>query len=240
MNKLTVVVDKLIYKRYGVTEKCDSEYNAWKQLNALVPQNIPPLVFKKSDLCVFEYLNNENNLIRKKDASNFAGNIMVNIYNKYQPTNYIKGEMWKLKMQCVLNDFSELDTQLTVMGYKDKFRIISNKLEEIKLQEYKNISFLHRDIHRGNILLVNGQPYLIDHEHATEGPIELELQNSLFWNDKMSLSVGVVKNIIQTANIPYSDDLENLLRYFYLADQLILAFQENKLNKVKRLLTLHQ
>ena len=235
MNKLTVVLDKLIYKRYGTTDSCTKEYYAWKQFNELVPENTATLVLKKEDLCVYEYLEQENRKVTKQNASLFAAQVITNIYNCYDPFVYKKGDLWKLAVKNLIEEFNKTKPQLDNRVNKEFTTMLQNNLKIIEDSEFTTISFLHRDIHKGNIIYENGHPYLIDHEHAMEGPIELELQNSLFWNDRMSLNTKLVKKYLISSGIKYSEKNEQLLRNFYVADQLVLAIKDNKLTKVDKL-----
>ncbi|NMB69857.1 hypothetical protein GYA27_01470 [candidate division WWE3 bacterium] len=235
MNKITVVADKLIYKRFKLSEKCTHEFEAWKQFNEIIPQNTPTLILRTNNLCIYEFLESDSKLVSKQEASEFAGKVISNIFHAYKPNTYKKGQMWELSVYKIIEDFSQHEIKLKNIGLENFYFYTINQLRKIKKIKFSNISFLHRDIHRGNILCENGQPYLIDHEHAMEGPIELELQNSIFWNDKMSLNVDKVKKILTNNNIPYSSSNEILLKNYYVADQINIAIKENKFSKVKKL-----
>jgi thiamine kinase-like enzyme len=236
MNKLTVVLDKLIYKRYGSVDSCMREYTAWKQFNELVPENTPSLVVKKNDLCVYEFLGSGGNKVGKHEASIFAAQVISNVYNCYDPFAYKKGEMWDLAINRLIQEFSYLKKLFTDLNFVEFYNTTLDNLEIIRKTNFDNISFLHRDIHKGNIIYKNGHPYLIDHEHAMEGPIELELQNSLFWNDRMSLNTKLVKKHLKSSGIRYSDEKEQLLRSYYIADQIYMAAKDNKLSKVQKII----
>lgn len=235
MNKITLVADKLIYKRYELVEKCAREFEAWKQFSELIPQNTPALLLKTDDLCVYEFVESDTKLVSKQRASEFAGQVISNVFYNYKPVTYKKGQMWELAVNQTIENFSQQKTKLEAINLGEFYFATIKQLHKIKTTKFPNISFLHRDIHRGNILCENTQPYLIDHEHAMEGPIELELQNSIVWNDRMSLNVKLVKKILNDNNIAYSDSNETLLKSYYLADQVILALKENRPAKVKKL-----
>lgn len=236
MNKLTVVMDKLIYKRYEDINKCSSEYMAWKQLNNIIPNYVPDLVVKTPDLCVFEYLDEDNKPKSKKDLSTFVGKMMVEIAKKYNHTEYIKGELWNNSLKETRTKLSSNNNFFAETRNNKLYKILQRNLIKISKTKFDVVTFVHRDIHKGNLISQGGNYFLIDHEHAMEGPIELELQNSIFWNDKMSLNVKVVKKAILNSGMSYSDKNERLLLSYYIADQINIALGNNKPKKALKIM----
>jgi hypothetical protein len=73
-----------------------------------------------------------------------------------------------------------------------------------------------------------------------EGPIELELQNSLLWNDAWSLPVDLIrKELTANHSVPYSLQMEKQLLAVYVLDQINLALSQDDIEKVKKLIQLY-
>lgn len=97
--------------------------------------------------------------------------------------------------------------------------------------EFKNFCLIHRDMQLKNILVdtTNKSISLIDFEHSIIGPIELEFQNSIFWNDVYSVDAKHISSKISCFNKTF----EKMLSPFFIAEQIIESIDLNNVNKLK-------
>lgn len=147
---------------------------------------------------------------------------------------------WAHRINKIYSEFINNKQLENYLGQKLYIKISKNLAKVLKDKSLNdNLTILHRDLHLGNILCQensSSKEYnfkIIDFEHFMEGPLELEFQNSLFWNDKMSLNV---KNIIEILSlyyrVPYRKDVERDMLFVYFAEQLNIATEMNDQKKI--------
>ena len=103
-----------------------------------------------------------------------------------------------------------------------------NSLLEIK---FENFCLVHRDIQLKNILVDTNDKSisLIDFEHSIIGPIELEFQNSIFWNDVYSVDSKFINSNI----VGFNKKFEKMLSPFFICEQILEAINLNDVSKLK-------
>jgi hypothetical protein len=235
MNEITTVCNTFVYKRYGLIEKSCNEVQALSMLSQIIPENVPRVLGSWENLCVFESVKGQNGSEcgDNKLITEAVTDIIIGIYKGYEPLSESSPSSWNNSTKKLINEFELESNVLERMGYKNLKKSITDRLAVIvnEASDSKKLTLVHRDLHLGNVILKDNTCVLLDFEHAMEAPIELEFQNSLFWNDDMSLDVVLAKSILRSKGIYYSDELEKLLMAYYIADQFVIALKEQNFAK---------
>lgn len=117
-----------------------------------------------------------------------------------------------------LEDFFQGDQQSLL-----KLKIIKQQVKEQALVP------IHGDLQKQNIIINEGKLGLIDFEHFVFAPKELEICNSLFYNDGNCLNVpGVLKNFPSSF---FNRDILKLMLMFYRLKQVSLGLGQNLAEK---------
>lgn len=239
MNEITTVCKTFVYKRYSLPEKFYNEIESLRMLSELTPNKVPNVISTTNNLCVMETVVglNGNAVSDKNFVSTETIKIVLDIYKSYKPKCSTDNNSWKQKLIQIKEDLKNNEQTLRKFGSTKITKKLLSDLEIlINYNNYKTITYVHGDLHLGNIILNDSGVCLIDFEHSMEAPIELELQNSIFWNDEMSLDVEICRSLIVKARIEYSAELEILLMSFYISKQLLLALKEQDFLKLNLLI----
>jgi len=149
-------------------------------------------------------------------------------------------KMWTASLYKIEKDFRLSCYFLSEIGGNRIYAKVCKDLQQLRNEVCKpqNITFLHRDLHTGNVVINDYGIKLIDFEHAMAGPFELEFQNAIFWKDSKSLDYRkIICSVVQKTGLSYNFELEKLLGSFYTADQLTQASKLNDLKKISLLLS---
>jgi len=247
MNKVKLEKN-LVSKTFSDKNKLNREVMGTVLFGFLSNGSAPQLVSWGSDFCItsqlkeastcFESVNRFlcfkkiNSLVAEFIANNFAG------YQKgFQIPSFMR---WGTHLASTIEKFKQNKTVVSgLIGTKKYEKILNVLLEVQNDKSLKNsMTLIHGDLHLDNILISNNanadKIFVIDFEHSIEAPVEMEFQNSLFWNDEKSLSVNEITEILKTKyKIPYSEQKEKLLTKVYVAHQINLALGENDLEKLQ-------
>lgn len=197
------------------------------------------------DCCpAFEAL--EKGLVTTDQISTFVAGVMAKIYWKYQRRDnnvrLFPFLSWEKRIEYLIAGTEKSRTAIVRSFGSEQWKYLLASLR--RMSEDKSISrhltLLHRDIHLENILvsMASGYPrmMLIDMEHCMEGPVELELQNALFWHDDKSVDVAAIcGRLTGEFRVPYRSDIEKQMVSVYLADQLLLAIAQQDDEKLATL-----
>lgn len=134
--------------------------------------------------------------------------------------------------------FSEIQALRKILKDQES-QYLLNKIEK-RLTNAK-LYPVHGDLQKQNIIVSGGQLGLIDFEHFILAPIELELCNSLFFDDGNCLDIPEIIRFLpkNTINIP----LLKLMLKFYSLKQISLGMStkeskdriQNALTKIKKM-----
>ena len=202
---------------------------------------VPHLVTQGADFVVTECLPQamtasvaiERGIVDKAQVEAFIATFLAKVYWKYQRRvdNLALFPLLSWTHRLRLLGQRVLEYKPLLENYVGA-RVVAALIEGVKnallATTAAPLTFLHRDIHLDNVLVSLSQGYprmmLIDVEHCQEGPLELEVQNALFWDDEKSLEVAALRRLLRdTFCIPYSLDREKELMAVYVVDQLCLA-----------------
>ncbi len=248
---------KYIYKEFFSTSQMHHETAGSIIFNLLSSFGVPLVLDKGNTYVLFEYIPSHScfnlyhtaGMISQEQIAQKTAAFIAEIYWNYR---YFKKDKIKLfpymsweerfsdihvRARSIQGQMRELMSREDFLLYRDAV----SSLDSIKQQNYQ-LSFLHRDIHLDNILIREGavgrdSTYVIDFEHCMEGPVELELQNAIFWKDKWSVPVGLIRDLlVRKHDVPYSNRTEQDMLSVYYLDQLVIATNKKDIPKV-RLLT---
>ena len=181
--------------------------------------------------------------IDTKEVNSFVAEFIAKIFEKYNLGINIPTFMkWEYFVENTLSEFSFNMNVLTPYIGDQRYKNILNNLVKIKATKMKNMTIIHGDLHLDNILIsgegVTKKIFVIDFEHCVEAPLEMEFQNSLFWNDSKSLNVeDVVQKLKSKFGIMYSKKVEAMLANMYIANQLNKAVKNGDIEKLQKLAT---
>ncbi len=126
------------------------------------------------------------------------------------------------KIPAKFTIFSEINKMRKILKDSD-LKILLNIEEEIKgLSIYP----VHGDLQKQNIIISRGKLGLIDFEHFMFAPKELELVNSMFYDDGNCLDVQGIINFLPDKFIDQRV-LISMLKFYYLR-QIFLGMSANK------------
>jgi len=250
--------NKYLYKRFVTKERMHTEIAGMLLFNLLIKQDMPLLIKSGNDAFISEFMPNSRSAY---DLIN-SGQLSVNEINvkiaafvsrayweyKYFDRSKIKlftNVSWLAKINQIIEDFENSVAKITKLGDGVIASKILGKLESARndtaINDTKNLTVTHRDLHLDNILIGRDKGYnkfyVIDFEHTIEAPLEMEFQNSLFWNDEKSLQVeNIVKIMRDEYRVNYSKEREEKLSVLYIADQVNMAITLGDNNKVSFIL----
>lgn len=255
-NEVYAVDNKYIVKKYFSQKQLQQETSGYLLFNALTSFGVPMVLDKGNDYLVLEFVNADScfklfhtiRTLTMQQAAQKAALFIAEVYWNYRfiakdKIKLFRGISWEERSVEILtkslNNLSVIKGLLT----SDQLKLVKDAQTEMKTLEVtgKSLSLLHRDLHLDNILVKkdvfgrNGN-YVIDFEHCMEGPIELEMQNSIFWNDDWSISSDMIREeLIRKHDIPYSLEQEGRLLCVYFLDQLNIALEKRDTGKVQLL-----
>lgn len=254
-NTIYLVDRRFIYKMYCSPDQLVQEKIGYHTFKLVSPSVIPLIIDQGENYLVCQYIRSQSaydafrsNLITRKRISQNAASFIAEVYWRYQ--RFDRGQLdffpwisWEKRLNRMVKTFQQNEPKLQRLIGLTKVHLINQQLGKVlpSFHFLNTRTFLHRDLHLDNILLKNpnsqrAQIYFIDFEHCLEGPIEFELQNSIFWHDEKSLDVSTVQHeLVDRYQIPYSHQLERGLRVLYYIDQLNLAIKAGAENKIKKL-----
>lgn len=241
-NELTVC----LRKTYASKELMRSEERGLAQLAAAGNSQVPKVVAKGEDFLVLEYVSGaktalqalQDGSLTEEELVDQLANFLADIHRSYQRLGKDVAEWEKKKSDIVISLERNSSTLLvSKLLTQPEIRGLTERLGKIDLRRIpaENLTFLHRDLHLGNILVDKGRVLVIDFEHCAEGPLEFEFQNSLFFADEKSLPVEKIKCALRRRGLIYSDLLERRLTPLYFADQINLAVELEDLQKLQTL-----
>ncbi len=219
---------------------------------------VPHLITRGADFLVSESLPQASTasqaiacgLISQSQVEAFVATFMAKIYWKYQQRSdnltFFPFISWSSRTTAIA---ARLDQSFNLLKATVDHNVLRKLAKQVAIfatqSTHCKLTLLHRDIHLDNILVstTNGYPrmMLIDVEHCMEGPIELELQNALFWQDDKSLNTQAIQTLlVNQFRIPYSRQQEAALLSLYIADQLTAAAEKSDRNKLAQLNKLAQ
>ncbi|NTV31290.1 phosphotransferase [candidate division WWE3 bacterium] len=245
-NQVYRVNGRYIYKEYFSSEQLNYETTGCLVFNLLSSYGIPMLLDKGPNYLVTEYIDSTSCLmlyrqgqLSKTEIGRKASTFLSEVYWNYRYFNRSKVALfqniaWKDRFIAILNytqaHYQDWNIHLDA-GDLRQIGDILTRLSCIYIPP-QSLTFLHRDLHLDNVLIQEKKSgrdsnFFIDFEHCMEGPIEFELQNSIFWDDEWSLPVNFVRDeLIKVHDIPYSIELEKQLLGLYYVDQLNLAYSK--------------
>lgn len=255
-NEVYAVDKRYIIKKYFSQKLLMQETAGYLLFNSLTTFGVPMVLDKGNNYLVLEYIDADSSFtlfhttktLTMQQAAQKAALFIAEVYWNYRfiakdKIKLFRGISWEERSVEILtkslNNLSVIKGLLT----SDQLKLVKDAQTEMKTLEVtgKSLSLLHRDLHLDNILVKkdvfgrNGN-YVIDFEHCMEGPIELEMQNSIFWNDDWSISSDMIREeLIRKHDIPYSLEQEGRLLCVYFLDQLNIALEKRDTGKVQLL-----
>ena len=254
-NKVFQVNNKYIYKEFFSKAQLSYETTGCLIFNMLSSYGVPMLLDKGDDYLVMEFVRSDScfNLHRegrvsREEVGQKVTMFMAEVYWNYRFFNREKIKLfphmsWEDRLYRILSHAKKNFIELSNILTSEQMKLVRQTQSdlEILIVPIKSLTFLHRDLHLDNVLVRDhgvgrDRNYFIDFEHCMEGPIEFELQNSIFWNDAWSLPVDSIRRSLQyDHDISYSLELEQRLLGLYYIDQLNLALDKHDVLKVIQL-----
>lgn len=252
-NTIFSIDNKYLMKQFDIEHKQTREHWGLQIFSSLCP-NTPMMLGNSGSIIMSEFfagyvpsseLVTQDN-IKPSQIENMVAYFVSKTYWSYRFStenrlvNFPELK-WEYRIKKVYENFSKLSYEFKNIIGETTYKQVLKKVKQIKNTDIprNKLSMLHRDLHLGNVLckLPHADDFkIIDFEHCMEGPIELEFQNSLLWNDHMSLNIDNMRNILEHAyRISYDKDLEHDLKFVYFADQINLAIEEKQFTKVNQL-----
>ena len=248
-NSVYAINDSYIYKKFAYKERLRKEILGMQMYKNLTRGNIPSIMEIGNDYFITDCVKNATSayqlislgtLSMDKISVAVASLVARNYwgYNLGGETTKTKHPrmQWETNLNEIKENFEKNRDEIVKHIGTRTYRQILSKLRLVEKEEYP-LTILHGDIHLDNILVSEKcgyqKFYLIDFEHSMEGPIELEFQNSLVWQDEKSLDiVTIVDLLINHYRVPYDPNKEKLLRAVYVANQINNALEENQRWKI--------
>jgi hypothetical protein len=248
MNKIGFK-DNKITKTFENASKLNREISGTMIFGMLSGENVPQLMSWGSDFCVTKQVHQAKSCYElggtfscKNKVNGFVADFVSSVFLQYQKgINLPLFMQWEFNLNKITEEF--LINQEIVAGFlgKESIKKLLFGLSKVRQTKFQNsLTIVHGDLHLDNILIssIAGQEkiYVIDFEHCMEAPLEMEFQNSLFWNDDKSLEVKkITETLSDKYGIKYSKPQEALLMCVYVANQFNLAVGENDTEKLKLL-----
>jgi thiamine kinase-like enzyme len=248
--RVTLDENLLIRKFFDSKKNLSREVSGLKMFQMSVPENVPILYEVGEDYLVQEYaigpaVNSDSSIgINKHTDAVVEGlsEIISVLIQQNSKRVQILNKMWYSELENLITHFRLLKSRVNLSEFQTIYSKILSDLSTIFLcyPEPSNVTYLHRDLHAGNIISCNDVLKLIDFEHSLVGPLELEFQNAIFWNDANSLDYKkIISAVIAKTGITYDFTLEKLLLSYYIADQVILANEMGDFSKVRELIHIY-
>lgn len=254
-NRVMKVNERYVYKEFFSQTQLSYETTGCLMFNLLSSYGVPMLLDKGQNYLVTEFVESESCFklhhdgeISREEVGRKVIMFMAEVYWKYRFFNRDKVRLfphmaWEERFQLMLNRIDEIRSGLEQVLNSQQLMRVDAAVSSLKQLEVpvQSLTFLHRDLHLDNVLVKKGhvgrdRNFFIDFEHCMEGPIEFELQNSIFWHDDWSLPYELVRSELKSQHdIPYSDELEYELVSLYYLDQLYLAYDKADYEKVRTL-----
>lgn len=256
-NEVYAVDNRYIVKKYFSQKLLMQETAGYLLFNSLTTFGVPMVLDKGNDYLVLEYIDadscfmlfHKKNTLTMQQAAQKAALFIAEVYWNYRFTaknkiTLFKGIAWMERYSDILAKSFQYSQSFNSSLQPTQILLIQQAQKDMKQLQVDNkaLTLLHRDLHLDNILVKrnatgrNGN-FVIDFEHCMEGPIELEMQNSLFWNDAWSISAELIREeLIKKHDIPYSIEREKELLCVYLLDQVNIAYEKGDTEKMSLLL----
>ncbi len=246
INEISFLGNGYLAKRYNNESACFNEYSGARLFAKCAGPFVPKIYKKSPELCLISEISeaksafdllNEGGLSMNQVSvfiADFIGKTAINIKSKEKfVVNKLKYLEQLKKTQSKF--YQNKDILLSFLS-KNTLAYVENSLELISAEAYiSQMTVLHRDLHLSNVLVdSSGSMYIIDFEQAAYGPIELEFQNSLFFNDAKSLDVAQIVSLLRYKySVSYSEKNENLFKFAYITEQLNQAIEMGLVEKTK-------
>jgi hypothetical protein len=245
--------DKFIFKKSEDPEKLRADIVGMTLFRDLTNGEVPIIIFAGKNCFVAEFISGSftafellcKNLLKEEQVTVAVASLLSRIFWNTKLKNSCSLDLfpfmkWENCISQIANDFMSVQKALSAFMSQKEIEQVKLSLKKIATDTTfrKDLVILHRDLHLDNILVKNDEMFdkffFIDFEHSMEGPLELELQNSLFWDDEKSLNVRSIVDVLTTVyNVPYNKSKEVALMPVYFADQINLALKHEQLQKVQ-------
>ena len=254
-NSAFQVNERYLLKQFLNSTQLKKEVAGIYLFSLLAEVDVPMLISQGESYFVSEFITGsvpasrllETKAISMEQVSSVVAKFVAKTYWKYRVADREKLKLfpsmsWEERLVGIIKGFKEYKPVILRFVSERQYNYMLKRIVSIDKDRSftKNLTLTHRDLHTDNILvsLNVGVPnfYVIDFEHCMEGPVELEFQNSLLWNDSKSLDIkGVIRNLSLLYNVPYSEQAEKTLSIVYLIEQINLALAKQDEMKVKLL-----
>ncbi|MCO6432802.1 phosphotransferase [Nitrosomonas nitrosa] len=259
-NRVVAIDQRYIYKQYFSQKQLRQETAGYLLFNSLTSFGVPMVLDKGNDYLILEFidakacfaLHHRQRILSKNQIAQKAALFIAEVYWNYRffdknRTRLFIGVAWDERTADILAKSIRYADQVAKIIQADKLPLIRAAQEVVAAvdTDERSLTLLHRDLHLDNILVKNdcvgrNSNYVIDFEHCMEGPIELEMQNSIFWNDDWSIPIEAVRDeLTKKHDVPYSLSRERDMLSVYFLDQLNLAMEKNDEEKAQVLVNLY-
>lgn len=256
-NVVTIVPRSVVIKEYQSKDGALREYLSLSLLRNLNITNVPRILGSSKGLTVLENITGsiaaydyiqkypDCKTIVMEQIALYISKVVANYNSKKNNILVPKFMQFDYLLENLVKDFSYYKEPIIKTFSKTFYSKINADLKLLSnSSNVGTVSLIHSDLHLSNLLIKQkkctqgdlnlGNMYVIDYEAACLGPIELEFQNSLFWNDAKSLDVAlIVKALKKTYGIKYNKSLELLLGSYYVGSQVVCAFKNTDNQKIE-------
>lgn len=217
---------KVVIKILSNPNKVEREIYGSLALGAFV--QTPTITHVDTKTIIMSY---EDGICSKKYDKQELNNLIIQFFQKI----WINKPLEKTDFSIV-NDIKKL-----IVFFKDD-QIKINQLKAM-LKQIKNCRFVpvHGDLQKQNILVHEDNLCVIDFEHFTYAPIELEIVNSLFFRDSNCLDIQKIIPFCIETGMMKQEILESMLLYYSLRQEFLGRNKKEVQKKLSRgLLVLHE
>lgn len=251
-NTVIAIDNRYLYKDFTLTDKLQQEVSGMYLQHLISGADIPLIIEQGDGFYVAEYLAEatsaykllNSGAISSAQVSVFVASFIARAYWGYRKFDQTKIGLfprlvWSTRLTETISAIAASALQLQQCGFTDTAKLLRT-LRQLQSQRLQ-LTLTHRDLHLENLLLAKSNEfsrfYVIDFEHSLQAPVELELQNSIFWQDDKSLNFGEIIFILKNNySVPFNEDLLQPMYDFYFADQLNIALQRRDVMKIDLLI----